>query len=118
MQINISARHGDLSAATQEKISEKVKKLTRFFDRMTAIYVTVDLEHRETPSVEVRVSAELSDGFIATVSSSSVVAALDGAVRKIEQQLKKHKEKLKLTGRRSPGLKHYESPAQGEPEED
>ena len=116
MQINISARHGDLSAATQEKISEKVAKLTRFFDRLTAIHVTVDLEHRETPSVEVRVSAELSDGFIATDSSNSVVAALDSAVRKIEQQLKKHKEKLKLTGRRSPGLKHYESPELGEPE--
>ena len=29
MQINISARHGDLSAATQEKITDKVGKLTR-----------------------------------------------------------------------------------------
>lgn len=112
MQISISVRHGDLSAATQEKVNEKASKLTRYFDRVTRIQVTVDLEHRETPLVEVCVSAEHVDDFIATDSSSNVLAALDGAVHKIERQLRKHKEKR--TGHRQLPHKHIE--AQAEPE--
>ena len=49
MQIKISARHGHLSDETQAKIKEKLEKLPRFYDRLTAIDVTVDLEHREAP---------------------------------------------------------------------
>lgn len=116
MQINISARHGDLSSATQEKISEKVGKLPRFYDRLTAIQVTADMEHRDAPSVEVRVSAERTEDFVATDSSSSVMAALDGAIHKIEKQLRKHKEKLR--GHDSLGLKHIETPVEPEPETD
>ena len=37
MQTNISARHGHLSSSTQERITEKVEKLNRYFDRLTAI---------------------------------------------------------------------------------
>lgn len=114
MQISISARHGDLSAATQEKINEKVAKLTRYFDRVTGIQVTVDLEHREAPLVEVCVSAEHTADFVATDSSSNVLAALDGAVQKIERQLRKHKEKL--TGHRQTSPKHIEAPAEPESE--
>ena len=32
MQINVSARHGHLSAASQSKISAKVSRLKRYFD--------------------------------------------------------------------------------------
>lgn len=114
MQISISARHGDLSAATQEKIDEKVAKLTRYFDRVTSIQVTVDLEHREAPLVEVRISAEHTEDFVATDSSSNVLAALDGAVQKIERQLRKHKEKL--TGHHKTPHKHIEAPVEPESE--
>jgi ribosome-associated translation inhibitor RaiA len=65
VQINISARHGHLSAGTQEKITEKVEKLGRYFDRMTAILVTINLEHRESPQVEIRVSVEHSEALVA-----------------------------------------------------
>ena len=50
MQVKISARHGHLSSETQDKITEKVEKLKRLFDRVTAIEVTADLEHRESPA--------------------------------------------------------------------
>ena len=106
VQIEISARHGELNATTQERIREKVDKLVKFFDRVTAIHVTVDLEHRETPLVEIRLSAEHTADFVATESSSSVLASLDGALHKVERQLRKHKEKR--TGHRATGLKHLD----------
>ena len=112
MQISISVRHGQVSAATQEKITQKVDKLQRYFDRVTAIDVTLDLEHRDSPSAELRVSAERTDNFVATDSASSVLAAVDGAIHKLEQQLRKHKDKR--TDRRSTGHKHIEVPLEGD----
>ena len=106
MQINISARHGHLSPGTQEKITEKVEKLKRFNERMTAIQVTVDLEHRESPSVEVRVTAEHSEECVATADGDNALAALDVAVNRVEAQLRKNRDKQ--TGHRLPGHKHLE----------
>lgn len=107
MQINISARHGHLSAATQERIKEKVEKMRRLFDRITAIQVTVDLQHSDTPDVEIRVVAEEVGECVAT-EKDEMMTALDRVIHKVEQQLRKHKEKLKLTGHRAAGHKHQE----------
>jgi len=108
VQVNISARHGHLSAATQEKVIEKVTKLKRFSDRITAIEVTVDLEQRETPEVEARVSVEHSGEFVAR-DTAELFAALDRVLHKLEQQLRKHKEKIQ-DGHRQPGRKQMEPP--------
>ncbi len=105
MQINVSARHGHLSTATREKITEKVERLFRLYDRLTAVNVTVDLEHKETPELEIRVSVERTADIVATDRSENLMASLDGAVHKLEQQLRKHKEKRtnhRNTGRRTP----------------
>ena len=108
MQINISARHGHLSPATQEKITEKVEVLRKYFDRVMAIGVTVDLAHRESPSVELRISAEHHDEFVALDTADTVLAALDGVLEKMEGQLRRFKEKLKEHRATSP--KHLEVP--------
>ncbi|QDU93503.1 ribosome hibernation-promoting factor, HPF/YfiA family [Lignipirellula cremea] len=109
MQVSISTRHGDVSADTQQKIVEKAQKLPRFFDRLTAIEVTVDLERHDSDNVgvELRASAEHAEDFVARDTGANILAALDGALHKIEKQLRKHKEKL--TGHRQPGLKHLET---------
>jgi putative sigma-54 modulation protein len=116
VQINISARHGQLSVETQEKIREKVEKLRRLYDRVAAIEVTANLEHRETPTVELRLSVEHNDSFIAADSSTNVMGALDGAIHKAEQQLRKHKDRRR--DRRSQGLGRVEVPLGQEPEEE
>ena len=108
MQTTISARHGHLSPATQEKITEKVEVVRRFFDRLTAISVTADLEHRERAILELRVRAEHHDEFVAIAEAETVFAALDGAIEKMEQQLRRFKEKLKE--HRAVGHKHLEPP--------
>ena len=113
MQISISARHGHLSTATQEKISEKVEKLRKYFDRVSAIEVTVNLEHRETPDVEVRVSADHTQDFVAS-DTGELMAALDSTLHKVERQIRKQKEK-KIDGHRGQGHKHIE-PESNEPD--
>jgi putative sigma-54 modulation protein len=112
VQINISARHGHLSPATQERMKEKVDAVRKFYDRLTSIQVIVDLSHKDSPSVEITANAEHHDTFVALSQSDSVLAALDGAVDKLEQQLRKHKERLK--DHKASGHKHLEPPADGE----
>lgn len=117
MQISISAKHGHVSATTQERITEKVEKLKRFFDRVTAIRVLVDLEHREAVEVEVRVMAEHASDFVASARAGELFAALDGVLQKLEQQLRKHKERIQ-DGHRQPGRKQLEVPLEPEAERD
>jgi len=104
VQIKISTRHGHLSDDTQAKIKEKLEKLLRFYDRLTAIDVTVDLERREAPNVDLRVSAEHKHDFVAESRALELMASMDDVVEKMEQQLRKYKEKIQErnrgTGRR------------------
>lgn len=104
MQINVTARHGQLSDATRAKVVAKVEKLGKYFERLTAIGVTIDLEHSEHPGVELNVNAEHKHDFVARESAGEMWAALDGAVQKIEQQLRKYKEKV-LDRHRQPDAK-------------
>jgi putative sigma-54 modulation protein len=113
--VSISARHGHVSAATQDKITEKVERLRKYFDRLTAIIVTVDLENRDALKIEVRVSAEHTPDFVASETAGELFSALDAVVRKLEQQLRKHKEKIQA-GHRQPGRKQLEVPLEPEAE--
>ncbi len=94
MQISISARHGHLSDQTRAKITAKVEKLARLFERLQSIEVTIDLEHEETPRVDILVSATRKHDFVAAESGESLMGALDGAIHKLEHQLRKYKEKV------------------------
>ena len=109
MQINISARHGHLSDETQAKIQERLEKLARFYDRLTAIAVTVDLEHRESPDVDLKVSAEHKHDFVAECRSMELMASIDDVVEKMEQQLRKYKQKVQ-DRHRGPGHRQAEGP--------
>lgn len=94
VEIKISARHGSLSEATQAKVIAKVEKLTRLFERVTAIEVTVNLEHPDAPIVDVKISAEHRHDFVATAQAEDLLAATDGVIHKLEHQLRKHKDKI------------------------
>jgi putative sigma-54 modulation protein len=91
VQIRISIRHGSLSEETQAKIRAKVEKLTRLFDRLTAIEVTIDLERRDEPNVDLRVSAEHRHDFVASIRSNDLLGSIDLVMHKLEQQLRKYK---------------------------
>lgn len=94
MEIIVTARNGQISDPVQESMKSKVAKLPRFFDRLTGIQVVADLSQSASPKVEIIASAELANDFFASDTGTNVVVALDKAIAKMEQQLKKHKEKL------------------------
>lgn len=94
MQTKISSRHGHLSEANQAKIREKVERLPRFFDRISAIDVVVDLQNALAVRVDIQVTAEHTPEFVAHDTAEELIRAVDGAMSKMEQQLRKHKEKI------------------------
>jgi putative sigma-54 modulation protein len=95
VQINVSARHGSLSPAAQAKISSKVSRLRRYFDRLTALNVTVDLQDHDLPAVEIVAKAEHFHDLVSHEQAAQLWRGVDGAVQKMEQQLRKHKEKVR-----------------------
>ena len=94
MEIKVNAKNGDLTDSIKEMMRSKASKLPRFFDRTTGIQVLADLKNNDSPKVEIIVSAEETSDFFASDTGSNVIKALDSAISKVEQQLKKHKEKL------------------------
>ena len=115
VQINISTRHGQLSAESREKLWAKLAKLSRFQERVTVVNATVDLEHPELPGVELRASVEHAGDFIAVHSSDSLLGSLDEVIRKLEQQLRRHKKKT--TDRRHTGTKAQQVEVDIEPDQ-
>jgi putative sigma-54 modulation protein len=115
VQINISTRHGQLSAESREKLTAKLTKLSRFQERVTAVNATVDLEHPELPGVELRASVEHAGEFIAAHSSDSLLGSVDEVIRKLEQQLRRHKKKT--TDRRHTGNKAQQLEVDIEPDQ-
>lgn len=93
MEVSISARHGTLSKESHDYIEKKLPKLSHIFDRLISITVTVDFQ-QGNPEVEILVSAEHKHGMVAKERSETVNAAFDVALSKMEQQLRKYKEKI------------------------
>jgi putative sigma-54 modulation protein len=94
VEIKFATRHGHVSDDTQAKIAAKLERLSRLYDRITSIEVTINLEHRDLPDLDVRVSVEHRDDFVAASQSEDLLASTDDVVRKLEQQLRKYKEKV------------------------
>ena len=94
MQINVQTLKGSLSDSTKDKIVAKIVKLARFVDRVAGIEAIVNCETQDVFRVEVVVTTELKKDFRADCSSGDLLGCVDQAVEKIEQQMRKLKEKL------------------------
>ena len=114
MQIKISVRHGSVSEETHSKISAKVEKLGRLFERLTQIEVTVDLERRDEPQVDLKVNAEHKHDFVASVRSGELLNSVDQALHKVEQQIRKYKERIQDRHRTGAG-RESETSSDAEP---
>jgi ribosome-associated translation inhibitor RaiA len=94
VQTNVSARHGQLSPASQSKIDREGVAAEAVFrqadgpqrDRRPAATPAL-------PAVEIVASAEHFHDMVSHEVSGHLWRSVDGAVQKLEQQLRKHKEK-------------------------
>jgi putative sigma-54 modulation protein len=117
VQQSIAVRHGQLSEDTQASIKSKTEKISKLFDRVMSIEVVVELKNTQVPEVEIMVSAEHKHDFVATAKAESLLAAVDSAVQKIEQQLRKYKDQVQQR-HRGGGQRRQEALIDGQAEVD
>lgn len=94
MQIEVTTRHGTITDAVRRHLVQKSEKLLTYFERVTAIRITVDFANSHLTRVEILVDAEHKHDFVAAEEGAEVVAVFDAALHKMEQQIKKYKERI------------------------
>lgn len=93
MQVAFTCRHGNVRDEVREHITQKAGKLLTYFERVTAIDVTVEFVKDRT-EVEVLVDTEHRHNFVARETGDDVTATFERALSKMEQQIKRYKEKI------------------------
>ena len=107
MQISVTFRHVDPSNSLKDYVTEKMEKLSRYFDKPIEAKAVLSVE-KHLHLTDINVSA---DGvFIrATESSTDMYSAIDKALSKLERQVKRNKEKQKRHKPMSSGEQILES---------
>ncbi|MFO0957829.1 MAG: ribosome-associated translation inhibitor RaiA [Isosphaeraceae bacterium] len=93
MQIQITSRHGNLGADQQAYLTDKAGKLQKYFERLMGIEVEVEHQKKDW-FVEIQVSAEHKHDFVARETAATLETAMDQCVHKLENQLRKYKDKV------------------------
>ena len=106
MQVQIACRHGHVRDDVRELMIHKAEKLLTYFERVTAIIVTVDLKVADHVKVEIQVDAEHKHDFVAAHEDADATVAFDQAMHKMEHQIVKYKEKVQ-DHRRDKPLSEY-----------
>ena len=96
MDVRIIGKHVDMTDVDRTRIEEKVSKLPKFYNSINDVEVIVEGNEGATASsVEIIVRAKRSHVFVAKHIGEDMYASVDEVVKKIERQLKKHKQKIR-----------------------
>jgi putative sigma-54 modulation protein len=94
LQFTISGKHIEITDAIRTYAQEKTSKLPRYYDGVNQVEVVVDGSRGANKmSVEIIARGEHGVVFVATGTGESAYPCIDGAVHKLEQQLRKKKAK-------------------------
>ena len=90
----ISGKHVTITDSIRAHAEEKTSKLPRYYDGINQVEVIVDSSHGVNKiSVEVIARGEHGNVFVATETGEDAYPCIDGAVHKLERQLRKKKTK-------------------------
>jgi putative sigma-54 modulation protein len=93
MNIEITARHFDLTSELKEHIEREVTGLTRYFEHIISSEVILDVEkYRQSAEIRLKVYKDI---IASTASSDDMYQSIEKAISKTKVQLKKYKGKLK-----------------------
>ncbi len=92
MQIHFTGHQVEITDALKSFTEEKLSKLSRHFDRITAINVTFNVQ-KLRQMVDATVLIPKGD-LHASAEDENMYTAIDELVDKLDRQLIKHKEKM------------------------
>lgn len=94
MDITVIGRHVEVTDAMRQYVESKAAKLPRFYDNVLSAEVILGME-AEKAVVEIVVTANRKNTFVATHRDDVMYAAIDECLRKISEQLRRHKDKVR-----------------------
>lgn len=92
MQIRVTGRHLDITAAIDAYIHEKMQRLERHFDFVLDVNVILSIE-KLAQKAEATVHIH-GHHLHAEAHHEDMYAALDALIDKLDRQVRKHKEKM------------------------
>jgi len=91
VKIVVKGRHMDVTDPIRQYVEAKVAKLSRFYDKVQSIEVTLDIE-ADKPVVELVAAARRKSTFVARHRDDNMYACIDLCLDKVAQQLRRHKD--------------------------
>ncbi len=101
MNIVVTCRHVSVTEAVRDYARRKAEKLSKYFDLIQSLEVTLSVA-RDLHKAEIVATAKRGPVMVATGETHEMHEALDLATARLERQLTKQKEKLKLHRVRKP----------------
>jgi len=92
MNLHITGHHLEVTPALRDYVTGKLDKVTRHFDNVIDIGVTLSVEKLKQKA-EVTLHASGKDIHVET-SDDDLYAAIDSLIDKLDRQVIKHKQKL------------------------
>lgn len=94
MDIRITGKHVAITDTIRERIEEKVSALPKFYNSVLEVEVIVSNEKEGMlAGAELIVRAKRNHTFVAKSDGQDLYACVDDAVKKMERQLVKQKQK-------------------------
>ncbi len=107
MQISLTGRHVEISAALREHVEERLEKLSAYNDSIMDVRVVLSVEKHRSFSVEkhksfaeITISERGATKIHSHEATDDMFVSIDKAVEKIERQLKRHISKKRSAKRR------------------
>ncbi len=94
MRITVSGRRKDISDKLKQYAEEKAGKLERYYDRVQSVEIVFDVDGNQH-RCEAIAKADHHNVFVAKEEREEPYGALDAALKDLERQLVKHKEKFR-----------------------
>lgn len=103
MNLNLTGHHVDITPAIRDYVTSKIERITRHFDQVIDVNVTLSLEKLKRKA-EANVHVSGRDIFCET-DHEDMYAAIDALADKLDRQILKHKGR-NVVRRNGPALKH------------
>lgn len=94
MKVTVVARHMEVTSAMREYALERVEKLPHYYDGLMSVDVTFDMEAGQH-TVEVVASGKKKSVFVVRHRGDDMYACMDQAMHKLEEQLRRHKDRIR-----------------------
>ena len=102
VKVAVTFRHTQPTEALREYAQEKVHRIGKYFSRPLEAHVVLSVDSRERQVAEIELHAHGST-IHGKEERPDLYSAIDLVMDKIERQVKKLKEKTKLSRRRTKG---------------